>query len=247
MKNIVLVGATSGMAMAVARLCAERNDRLFLVARDETKLKMLSQDLYARGSDKVGTFSLDVNDIEKHRDMFDEAENTLGGCIDLVIIAHGTLPDQIECQKLVDSALREFNTNAVSTMALLTELANRFEKQKSGTIAVISSVAGDRGRPSNYVYGAAKAAVSTYLEGLRARLFKSGVHVLDIKPGFVATPMTQDLELPDLLTVTPDKVAKDIISAIEKKRDVIYTPFFWKYIMLIIKSIPRTVFKRLGL
>jgi hypothetical protein len=178
--------------------------------------------------------------------MLSQAERYLEG-IDTVLIAHGTLPDQKLCEQNVSIALSEFNTNAISTITLLTELANIFEQKKSGVIAVITSVAGDRGRPSNYLYGSAKAAVSTFLEGLSARMFKAGVHVLDIRPGFVATPMTQGLNLPKLLTVEPEVVAKSMVKAIDKKKDIIYTPFFWRYIMLIIKVIPSVIFKKLSL
>ena len=119
------------------------------------------------------------------------------------------------------------------------------EKDRSGTIAVISSVAGDRGRPSNYLYGTAKAAVNTFCEGLRARLHHAGVHVTTIKPGFVATPMTQGLNLPKLLVATPERVAKDIVKAIDSRKNTIYTPHFWRWVMLIIKSIPSFLFKKL--
>ncbi|WP_250523076.1 MULTISPECIES: SDR family NAD(P)-dependent oxidoreductase, partial [unclassified Caballeronia] len=131
--------------------------------------------------------------------------------------------------------------------ALITPIANRLEAQRHGTLAVISSVAGDRGRPSNYLYGSAKAALQAFLEGLRARLFKVGVHVVDIKPGFVATPMTAGLPLPGPLVATPEKVAKDIVRGIDRKKDVLYTPWFWWGIMLIIRNVPRFVFKRASL
>jgi short-subunit dehydrogenase len=169
------------------------------------------------------------------------------GQVDIALIAHGTLPDQKACEQDAQLAIQEFTNNGLSVIALLTELANRMEAQKSGCIAVISSVAGDRGRPSNYLYGAAKGAVTGFCSGLRARLFKSGVHVLTIKPGFVDTPMTQGLALPKLLLVTPDKVAQDIVRAVEKRRDTLYTPWFWRLIMLIIIHIPGALFKRLGL
>jgi decaprenylphospho-beta-D-erythro-pentofuranosid-2-ulose 2-reductase len=129
-------------------------------------------------------------------------------------------------------------------IACLTVLAARFESQGGGVIAVIGSVAGDRGRASNYLYGAAKAAVDTFASGLRGRLYKHGVHVLTIKPGFVDTPMTKGLPLPQALVVPAGKVATDIVRAIEKKRDVIYTPWFWRLIMLVILHIPNVLFKR---
>ncbi|WP_330970590.1 SDR family NAD(P)-dependent oxidoreductase, partial [Lysobacter sp. A3-1-A15] len=132
-------------------------------------------------------------------------------------------------------------------IALLTVLANQFERQRSGAIGVITSVAGDRGRPSNYVYGSAKAAVSVYCEGLRARLFKAGVSLTDIRPGFVATPMTQGLPLPALLVAQPNTIARLIVAGIERRADVLYAPAFWLYLMMIIQGIPRAVFKRMAL
>ena len=167
--------------------------------------------------------------------------------VDIALIAHGTLPDQALCERDPQQAVREFTTNGLSVIALLTDLANRMEAQRSGCIAVISSVAGDRGRPSNYLYGSAKSAVSVFCSGLRARLFKSGVHVLTIKPGFVDTPMTQGLKLPKLLLATPDRVARDIVRAIDKRKDTLYTPWFWRYIMRVICSVPERLFKRLSL
>jgi short-subunit dehydrogenase len=167
--------------------------------------------------------------------------------IDIVLIAHGTLPNQTACEQDVGLALHEFSSNCLSIISLLTLVANRMEEQQSGTIAVISSVAGDRGRQSNYLYGTAKAAVTTFCEGLRARLFKKGVHVLTIKPGFVDTPMTKDLSLPKLLVASPEKVAAIICKSIQRKIDTCYVPSFWWLIMLIIKNIPEFIFKRMKL
>lgn len=234
------------MASEVAKKYAQDNNRLFLVARDVNKLRSVENDLRSRGADKVESFVLDINDISQHDHMLTSAYDCLGK-LDIVLIAHGTLPDQRQCEQDVKTMLSEFNTNAISTIALLTEISNRLENQKAGVIAVITSVAGDRGRPSNYVYGAAKASVSTFLSGLRARMYKNGVHVLDIKPGFVSTPMTYDLELPKILVVEPEYVANNIVDAIEKKKDRIYTPFFWKYILLIIRLIPNFIFKKLSM
>ncbi|EON6314929.1 TPA: SDR family oxidoreductase [Vibrio cholerae] len=246
MKKVVIIGATSAMAAAVAKIYADQNSRLFLVGRNTEKLTSLANDLQVRGADKVGIFELDINEISQHKSMLVEAEQCLEG-IDIVLIAHGTLPDQKLCEQTTSIALSEFNTNATNTIALLTEIANSLEQKKSGVIAVITSVAGDRGRPSNYLYGSAKAAVSTFLEGLRVRMFKVGVHVLDIRPGFVATPMTQHLDLPKLLIVEPEIVANSIVQAIDNNKDIIYTPFFWKYIILMIKLLPNKIFKRLSI
>ena len=170
----------------------------------------------------------------------------LGG-LDAALIAHGTLPDQAACERDPALALREIMTNGSSVIALLSLLANRFEQQRAGSLAVITSVAGDRGRPSNYVYGSAKAAVSVFCEGLRARLFKSGVSLTDIRPGFVATAMTRGLPLPAPLVASPESVARRIVAGIDRRKDVLYTPAFWALIMLVIRTIPGFVFKRLKL
>jgi short-subunit dehydrogenase len=177
--------------------------------------------------------------------MLDKAEEALQG-LDTVLIAHGTLSDQAACQQSVELTLQEIQTNALSVVALLTQIANRFEARKAGSIIVISSVAGDRGRQSNYVYGSAKALVSAFTSGLRQRLQKSGVTVLTIKPGFVDTPMTTEFKKGPLWA-SAEKVAKDIVNAANGKNGIFYTPWFWRWIMLIIKHIPEFVFVKLKL
>jgi decaprenylphospho-beta-D-erythro-pentofuranosid-2-ulose 2-reductase len=246
MKNVLVIGATSAIAGACARLWAAQGARLFLVARDEAKLVQVAADLGVRGAASVHTRQMDANDFPSHAAMLDAAWLELES-VDVVLIAHGTLPDQLACQKDAELALREFMTNGSSIIALLTGLAQRFEPQQRGSIAVITSVAGDRGRPSNYVYGSAKAAVSTFCEGLRARLFKAGISVTDIRPGFVATPMTAGLPLPSALVARPEQVARRIVEGIERRREVLYAPAFWWGIMAVIRRIPRFIFNRLSL
>ncbi len=246
MKNILIVGATSAIALACARQWATEGARFFLVARNGERLKQVADDLSARGAQLASRHQLDINSLEHHADMLEQCVGALG-TIDIVLVAPGTLPDQAACQADPAVAVREFNTNATSVIALLTRIANTLEAQRRGTLAVISSVAADRGRPSNYLYGSAKAALSAFCEGLNARLFKAGVHVLTIKPGFVSTPMTEGLPLPGPLVASPEKVASDIVRAIGKRKDTLYTPWFWSIIMLIIRSVPRPVFKRTSL
>lgn len=245
-QNILIIGATSGIAEAVARRYAEQGARLFLVARNNYKLQAISTDLAARGAKDVQTFVMDANDSDLIPRMVDAAWQAFG-IIDAALVAHGTLPDQLRTETDIPYAIAEFRTNAESVIACLVGLAQRFEPQGNGVIAVIGSVAGDRGRASNYLYGAAKAAIDTYASGLRARLFKGGVHVLTIKPGFVATSMTANLNLPERLTATPESVARDIQRAIVKRKDVLYTPWFWCWIMLIIRWIPAVIFNRMKL
>ncbi|CAL8473201.1 SDR family oxidoreductase [Caballeronia sp. S22] len=246
MKNIVIVGATSAIAIACAREWATKGARFFLVARNQERMEQVAADLTARGAASAAVHRLDIDKLDDHAAMLADCAAQMDS-IDIVLVASGTLPDQAVCQNDPAVAVREFHTNALSLIALITPIANRLEVQRHGTLAVISSVAGDRGRPSNYLYGSAKAALQAFLEGLRARLFKVGVHVVDIKPGFVATPMTAGLPLPGPLVATPEKVAKDIVRGIERKRDVLYTPWFWWGIMLIIRNVPRFVFKRASL
>ena len=243
MKNIFIIGATSAIAEATARNYAKQGARLCLLARNESRLESMAKDLKIRGAADVETILLDVNHLEDHEEVTARAFQYLE-TIDAAIIAHGTLPDQKACEQDPKLFQKEMSTNALSTLSFLNALANRFEQQQRGTIAVITSVAGDRGRQSNYIYGAAKGMVSIFLQGLRNRLYPSGIYVLDIKPGFVDTPMTQDFDK-GIIWAQPEYIAKSIIRAIQSKKDRIYTPFFWRYIMLLIRNIPEFLFKKL--
>jgi short-subunit dehydrogenase len=168
------------------------------------------------------------------------------GGIDTVLIAHGTLSNQKSCEQSVEETLAEIKTNALSIISLLTLITNRFEAKRAGTIAVISSVSGDRGRASNYVYGSAKAMVTAFTSGLRQRLHKSNVAVVTIKPGFVDTPMTADFKK-GLLWAKPQAVAATIVKAIDAKKSEVYVPAFWWAVMSVIKAMPQTLFMRIKL
>jgi short-subunit dehydrogenase len=244
-QRILIVGASSAIAEAVARRYAAAGARLFIVARNAERLQAQTADLKTRGASDVHSMVLDLNDFARHDELVTGAWQVWGG-LDLVLVAHGTLGNQKSCEADFAVALRELNTNAISVMSLLTPLANRFEQQGSGCIAVIGSVAGDRGRQSNYVYGTAKGALAIFLQGLRNRLAPKGVQVLTIKPGFVDTPMTAEFKK-GLLWASPDTIAAGIIRAIEKRKDVVYLPWFWRGIMFIIRSIPERIFKKLKL
>lgn len=245
MQNVLIIGALSEIAQATARLFAVRGDRLFLLARNQERLTLLAHDLTVRGAAQVNTAVFDACVLSSHEQQFEHIANSMGK-IDVVLIAHGSLPNQLACEQDVPLTLQELDTNGVSVIAITTHIATLLEKQKSGTLAVITSVAGDRGRQSNYVYGAAKAAVNVYLQGLRNRLHPHHVHVLTIKPGFVDTIMTKDFKK-GILWVGPDYIAKGIVAAIDKKRLVVYLPAFWYWIMLLIKHIPESIFKRMRL
>lgn len=245
MQKILVIGATSAIAEATCRRFAQQGADLFLLARNQERLQLIEQDLRIRGAHSVQHAIFDANDFASHEAALNHAITQLGG-LDTVLVAYGTLGDQKACEQSAELTLRELNTNALSVISLLTQLANHFERQGSGSIAVIGSVAGDRGRQSNYVYGTAKGALAIFLQGLRNRLAKAGVQVLTIKPGFVDTPMTASFPKGPLWA-TPDKVAADIEHAIGKRRDVLYTPGFWALIMSIIRVIPERLFKRLTL
>jgi decaprenylphospho-beta-D-erythro-pentofuranosid-2-ulose 2-reductase len=243
--NILIVGATSAIASACARRWAGPGACFFLVGRSALRLEQVGADLGGRGA-TVHTHVLDLNHFDQHAPMLEACRRALGG-IDIALIAHGTRPDQPACEQEVQLALLAFHSNALSVIALLTALAAHMQARPGGCLAVISSVAGDRGRGSNYVYGAAKGAVSVFCSGLRARLAPAGVHVLTIKPGFVDSPMTQGLALPPLLLATPAQVAADIERAIAQRRNTLYTPWFWRAIMVAIALIPERLFKHLRL
>ncbi|MES2349238.1 MAG: SDR family oxidoreductase [Pseudomonadota bacterium] len=245
MQKILIIGATSAIAEAVARRLAQRGDALYLLARNGERLDALVRDLKIRGAAASAGARFDANDAGSHAAVIEQAASALGG-LDAVLIAHGTLPDQQACQADAALALREIGTNALSVIGLLTHLANRFEAQRHGTIAVIGSVAGDRGRQSNYVYGSAKGMLAIFLQGLRNRLHRAGVKVLTIKPGFVDTPLTAAFPKGPLWA-TPDQVAQAIVKAMDGGASVLYTPWFWWGIMAIIRAIPEAIFKKLSL
>jgi decaprenylphospho-beta-D-erythro-pentofuranosid-2-ulose 2-reductase len=243
--KILVIGATSAIAEHCARIWAARGDGLYLVARNEESLKTIAADLRVRGAKETQSHYMDLNEMDGHAAMLDAAEAAMGG-IDTVLIAHGTLSNQKACEQSVRETLAEINTNALSTISLLTHIANRFEAKQAGTIAAISSVAGDRGRASNYVYGSAKAMVTAFTSGLRQRLHKSNVAMVTIKPGFVDTPMTASFKK-GLLWAKPVDVAAMIVRAIDKRKDEVYVPAFWWAVMVIIKNLPEKIFLKLNL
>lgn len=242
MKKVLIIGASSAIAEHCARIWASRGDELYLVSRNESHLRTIATDLKIRGASKITINCVDLNDMDRHVEFLDAAKDTMGD-VNVVLIAHGTLPNQKSCELSVEESLAEIQTNALSTVSLLTLIANRFEAKKDGTICVISSVAGDRGRASNYVYGSAKAMVTAFTSGLRQRLHKSNVAVITIKPGFVDTPMTADFEK-GFLWVKPSSVAVKIVKSIDAKKDEVYVPIFWWVVMVVIKVIPNYIFKK---
>jgi hypothetical protein len=242
MKRILLVGATSAIAEAAAREFAARGDALFLLARNAAAVQAIADDLRLRGAAQVASASFDAREFQSFPALIDAAVQRLGG-LDQALIAHGTLTDQSAGAASPELLRAEFETNALSVMALSLLLARYFSAQGHGVIAAISSVAGERGRQSNYLYGAAKAAVSTFLSGLRQQLYAKGVRVVTIKPGFVSTPMTAAFRK-GLLWASPARVARDIVRAMDRGTPVIYTPWFWRPVMALVRFVPESVFRR---
>jgi short-subunit dehydrogenase len=245
MRRVVIFGATSAIAEATARIFASNGDRLCLVGRRPERLDPIAADLRVRGAPQVEVLVADLNETDRHPSLLDEAIARLGG-VDTALIAHGSLGDQARCQTDWKAAELELRTNFLSAASLLGTIANHFEKQRSGAVAVISSVAGDRGRQSNYVYGAAKAGLTAFTSGVRNRLAPLGITVVTVKPGFVDTPMTAHLAKGPLFA-RPEQVARGIHRALVRRRDVVYLPWFWRPIMAIVRAIPEAIFKRLRL
>lgn len=246
MKNIVVIGATSAIAESVCRKYAEQGSKLFLTGRNEQKLEVIAADLKVRGASDLQLAPLDIMEPATFSSVVDKAAVFLGN-IDVVLIAPGSLPVQAECETDINQLIQQINLNGTYQIALAQLFANKLKEQKSGTLAVISSPAGDRGRQSNYIYGAAKGGLSIFAQGARNSLNKKGVHVLVIKPGFVITPMTSEFDRSGPLWVKPEVIADAIVSAVDKKKNSIYAPKIWFFIMTIIKSIPEPIFKRLSL
>lgn len=241
--TVLIVGATSAIAREVARRYAADGAALVLAARDRVRLAAVADDLRARGAAAVETVPFEADDLDGHAALVDALRQR---ALDAALVAYGTLPDQGAVEHDPAAVAAAFTTNATSVVALLTRLADVFEAQGRGTLAVISSVAGDRGRPSNYVYGAAKGAVSLFAQGLRARLAASGVRVVTVKPGPVDTPMTAHLPRSPLLADV-GAVGARVHRAMARGADVVYAPGYWRPVMAAVRAVPERVFKRLGL
>jgi len=242
-KNIVIIGATSAIASAMAKQLADQNHHFFLIARDAQRLQAVAEGVETRSHHPCQTMLFDALDFNQIPHCVSTAVQALEK-IDLVIIAHGTLPNQMQCQFDFQKSITEFQINATSYIGIATAFAQQLKKQQSGTMVLFSSCAGDRGRASNYLYGAAKAAIFTFAAGLRASLLQEGVHVMTVKPGFVDTPMTKDFKK-GFLWAKPEQIARRVIKAIDRKKPVVYAPFFWRYIMFIIRCLPECMMRRL--
>ena len=243
MSYVLIVGAKSDIAKAVAREYAKNGYDLYLASRDSNELEEFANDIRVRTQKEVQIVELDILDYKTHQAFYDSLDKKPLG----VISAIGYLGEQNKAQLAFEEAQRIIDTNYTGVVSLFNIIANDFEKRKSGFIVGISSVAGDRGRKSNYIYGSAKSALTAYLSGLRNRLYDAQVQVLTVKPGFVATKMTEGMDLPKKLTAQPEEVAEDIYKAQQKGKSVIYTKWIWRYIMMIIKMIPEWKFKGMSI
>ncbi len=243
LRRILVLGATSGIAEAVCRLWAARGDSLFLVARNESKLAVVAADMRTRGAAYVDTAVANLDDTAVHPELLAHAINSLAG-LDVAFLALGVLGDQPKAEKNFPEAAQILHTNFVAPASLLTWLANYCAQRHSGTLAVLSSVAGERGRKSNYVYGSSKAGLTAFVDGLRNRIDREGVRVMTIKPGPVKTAMTAGMKgkFADV-----DDVAASLVKSIDRGTDVVYVPGIWRIIMAVIRSIPERIFKKLNL
>lgn len=243
MSYVLIIGAKSDIAKETARVYAKNGYDLYLAGRDINSLDGLAKDINIRSNVKVELKELDLTKFETHQDFYNNLEEKPLG----VVVVAGYMADQKECENDWNKTLNTINVNYSGVVSILNIATNEMEKERRGFIVGVSSVAGDRGRKANYIYGSAKAAFSAYLSGLRNRLFERGVQVLTVKPGFVNTKMTEGMDLPEKLTAQPEDVANDIFNAQQKGKDVLYTKSIWRFVMLIIKHIPEFMFKKMSI
>lgn len=243
----VIVGATSEIARAVARELAKEGGQFVVAARDVEDLNLLAADISLRTGAHVTAIPFDVTDFDQHESFFSRCLAAMGS-IEGVVLCQGFMADQQQAADDWSLARQMIDVNYTSAVALGNRFAKHLAPLGRGYICGVSSVAGDRGRQSNYLYGSTKAGFSAYLAGLRNKLYRSGVAVITVKPGFVDTSMTWGLLNPrSPIVATPERVARDIAIGIRKRRNTIYTPWFWQFIMLVIRMLPEWLFKRLSL
>lgn len=243
MSYVLIIGAKSDIAKATAREYAKNGYDIYLAARNSSEVDEFANDVKVRTEQNIKVLELDILDYKSHQKFYNDLDQKPLG----VITAVGYLGEQKNAVVNFKESQKIIDTNYTGVVSILNIIANDFEERKSGFIVGISSVAGDRGRKSNYIYGSAKAALSTYLSGLRNRLNDAKVHVMTVKPGFVATAMTEGMDLPEKLTAQPEEVASDIYKAQQNNINVLYTKWMWKYVMLIIKHIPEFIFKKMSI
>ena len=241
-KTCLILGATSDMAVATARLFATLGYELILCGRDSSGLATLKNELISKGA-SVQIFHFDILNTAEFHSIITNLEDSCYVVVSFV----GCLIDNVKCLEKSTDALNVMNINYTYQVLIFNALIPLLKRNQGSMLIAVSSVAGDRGRQSNFIYGSAKAGISEYLSGLRMFLFPYGIHVGTIKPGFVRTKMTKGMKLPPALTSNPETVAKAIHLAVRKKKNVVYVSGIWRYIMFVIKCIPEFVFKRLKL
>ncbi len=244
--SLLVLGANSLIAQCTAECFAKDKHEIIFAGRNAGQMQKLANDFEIRFQCKAYGIEFDALDYNSHKTFLENVLKLIPQ-VDYVLLAFGYLGEQTKANEGFDESKKIIETNYTGAVSIIHLFASHFESQRKGNIIIISSVAGDRGRQSNYLYGSAKAGLSAFAQGLRSRLFKSGVHVLTVKPGFVDTPMTYGMPLPKLLVASPKKVGKDIYKAALKKKNILYTPFYWRFIMMIVKSIPEFIFKKLKL
>ncbi|MEM8969108.1 MAG: SDR family oxidoreductase [Bacteroidota bacterium] len=241
--SILIIGATSDVARSCAYIYAQKQHNLVLAGRKPDELQVLAKDITIRYDVSCDYLKVDLMDIGSHT----KAIDSLAEIPDTTLCFAGYLGNHELAIKDWREAERIIQTNYSGVVSFINLIANHYEAQGQGSIAVLSSVAGERGRQSNYLYGSAKAGLTAYLSGLRNRLASKGVHVVSVIPGFIDTRMTEGLDLPKPLTASPQQVATAVFKAVKKKKNVVYVLWMWRFIMLIIKLIPESIFKRLKL
>jgi decaprenylphospho-beta-D-erythro-pentofuranosid-2-ulose 2-reductase len=240
-KTVLILGGNSDVGKSLAKDFGKLGSNLLLTSRKEGQLDSFKSDLEIRNKINCDVQLFDVLDFKSH----DTFYKNLKSKPDIVITCIGYLDNQEKSENSFEESLKSIQTNFTGLVSILNIVSNDFERRKSGIIIGISSVAGDRGRGSNYIYGCSKSGFTSYLSGLRNRLFSSGVKVITVKPGFIKTKMTNHLDLPKVLTASSDDISKDIINSIKKGKYIIYSKWFWKWIMLFIILVPESIFKKL--
>jgi len=240
---VLVLGANSDVAYALSKKFAAEGTNLYLASRDLGLLRKKAADLKIRYQVEAEPFFFDATDYATHGEFYSKLNPKPDG----VILAFGLLGDQQKAQQDFSEAEAVIRTNFLGAVSILEIIGADFERRGHGFIIGISSVAGERGRQSNYIYGASKGALTLFLSGLRNRLHKRNVRVMTVLPGFIRTKMTEHMDLPEKLTAEPEEAAEDIYRAYEKDKDVVYTKWFWRWIMLLVKALPETIFKRTSL
>jgi len=241
--RVLILGATSSVAIELAKIYAKAGYSLSLAARSANRLEPLAQDLRIKFNCEVELKEFDAESIHQHQKFYDDLQYKP----DIAVCLFGKLGDQAEAMNDHNKSLNVLNVNYVGAVSILNIVSRDFKTRKSGVIVGVSSVAGERGRQSNFLYGSAKAGFTTYLSGLRNELHSSNVTVVTVKPGFIKSKMTAGIVTPKILTASPNQVARAIVKAIDKKRNVIYSLWIWRWIMIVIKLIPESIFKKLKL